>query len=127
MPQGSARSLDLGRSGQPHRLGGCSTGPGPVICFEGGTMTHSILGRGASERRSVRPPSHQRRAVAAAIAAGVVGTTGLVMAPAHAADKGPFYAQEIFAPDHTPVVTAPCGRLVPIAGMAKPADLPAGT
>jgi len=91
-------------------------------------MTHSILGRGASDRRSVRQASRQRHVVAASLMAGVVGATGVAMAPANAVTAGTtFYAQEIFENDHGPaVVTADCGGTTKI-DMAKPADLPAGT
>jgi hypothetical protein len=66
--------------------------------------------------------------MAASLLAGVVGTTGLAMAPANAVAPGTtFFAQEIFAPEGAPAVTAPCGGTTPIADMAKPADLPAGT
>src|SRR5215210_133229 len=90
-------------------------------------MTHSIVARGASDRQSVRQPSCQRRAIAASVLAGVVGTTGLAAAPANAVDKGPFFALEIFAPEGAPDVTAPCGTPQKITGMATPAQLPAGT
>jgi hypothetical protein len=66
--------------------------------------------------------------MAASLLAGVVGTTGLAMAPANAvAPDTTFFAQEIFASEGPAVVTAPCGGTTTIADMAKPADLPAGT